>query len=85
MNMYSTPLDGLYNFKTPRFDGTFNIQQVKVSVLGESSTMYRIRLRLPVGNRRYGDEMSVRKHNVHVHRPAPQPKEYDYTESWWNN
>ena len=85
MNTYSIPLDGFYNHKTPRFDGTFNIQQVAVSILGESDKMYRIRLRLPVGNLRQGHEMSVRKRNVYVHRPKPQPKEYDCTNQWWNN
>lgn len=85
MNMYATPLDGFYNMKTPRFDGTFNVQQVGVKVLGESSTQYKIRLRLPVGNKRQGDELHVAKRNVLVRRPKPQPKEYDYTEAWWNN
>lgn len=85
MNMFATPLDGFYNLKTPRYDGTFNVQQAKVSVLGQNRTMYRIRLRQPVGNRRYGEEMLVRKHNVHVYRPTPEPKEYDYSGAWWNN
>lgn len=85
MNMYATPVEGLYDYKTPRFDGTFNVRQVGVLVLGESAKQYKIRLRLPVGNLRQGHETSVRKHNVHIHRPAPQPKEYDYTDTWWQN
>lgn len=74
MNMYATPVEGLYYHKTPRFNGTFNIQQVAVLVLGESAKQYRIRLRLPVGNLRQGHETSVSKHSVRIHRPAPQPK-----------
>jgi len=83
MNMYATPVEGLYDYKTPRFDGTFNIQQVGVWVLGESAKQYRIRLRLPVGNLRQGHETSVRKRNVRIHRPAPEPREYDYTDAYW--
>ena len=81
--MYATPVEGLYDYKTPRFDGTFNIQQVGVWVLGESAKQYRIRLRLPVGNLRQGHETSVRKRNVRIHRPAPEPREYDYTDAYW--
>lgn len=85
MNMYTTPVDGLYNHKTPRYDGTFDVQQVGVMVLGESAKMYLVRLRLPVGNRRQGDELQVRKRNVRLRRPKAEPREYDYSEAWWNN
>jgi hypothetical protein len=85
MNMYATPVEGMYNYKTPRFDGTFNIQQVAVLVLGESAKRYMIRLRLPVGNLRQGHETAVSKRNVRLHRPAPKPKQYDYSDAWWQN
>ena len=85
MNMYATPVEGMYNYKTPRFDGTFNIQQVAVLVLGESAKRYMVRLRLPVGNLRQGHEMPVRKRNVRLHRPETEPKQYDYSDAWWNN
>lgn len=83
MNIYATPVEGMYNYKTPRFDGTFNIQQVAVLVLGESAKRYMIRLRLPVGNLRQGHETAVSKRNVRLHRPTPHPKEYDYSDAWW--
>lgn len=83
--MYATPVEGLYNYKTPRFDGTFNIRQVGVLVIGESAKQYRIRLRMPVGNLRQGHETVVSKHNVRIHRPSKQQKEYDYSNEWWQN
>lgn len=85
MNMYATPVEGLYDYKTPRFNGTFNVRQVAVLVLGESAKQYKIRLRLPVGNLRQGHEAVVSKRNVRLHRPAPQPKQYDYSDAWWQN
>lgn len=88
--MYATPKEGTYDFKSMNFDGTFNLQQVKVAVLGESEKTYLIRLRLPVGNHRQNDQMKVHKHNVQMHgmiatatvskRPA-----YDHSGAWWNN
>lgn len=83
--MYATPFEGLYDYKTPRFDGTFNIQQVAVLVLGESAKQYMVRLRLPVGNLRQGHETAVSKRNVRIHRPIPHPKVYDYSDAWWQN
>lgn len=90
MNMYATPREGTYNYKSPNFNGTFNLQQVKVAVLGESEKQYLIRPILPVGNHRQNDQMKVRKHNVRMHgmiatatvskRPA-----YDHSGAWWNN
>ena len=92
MNMYTTPKEGTYSYKMPNFDGTFNVQQVKVAVLGESEKQYLIRLILPVGNHRQNDQMKVHKHNVRMHgmiatatatvrkRPA-----YDLSGAWWNN
>mgnify|MGYP007012489380 FL=1 len=90
MEMYAAPVEGTYSYKTPNFDGTFSVQQVKVSVLGESEKQYLIRLILPVGNHRQNDQMKVRKHNVRMHgmfatatvckRPA-----YDLSGAWWNN
>ena len=90
MDMYTTPKEGTYSYKSPNFDGTFNVQQVKVAVLGESEKQYLIRLILPVGNHRQNDQMKVRKHNVRMHgmiatatvskRPA-----YDHSGAWWNN
>ena len=90
MDMYATPKEGTYNYKSPNFDGTFNVQQVKVAVLGESEKQYLIRLILPVGNHRQNDQMKVRKHNERMHgmiatatvskRPA-----YDLSGAWWNN
>ena len=82
---YPAPIDGTYNYKAPRFDGTFNWQQVKVWILAESPKRFRIRLRLPAGNHRQGHEMSICKHNVIIHRPRRQPVHYDYSEAWWNN
>ena len=84
MNMYATPVEGLYDYKTPRYDGTFNIQQVAVLVLGESAKQYKIRLRLPVGRLLQGHEMAVHKSNVRVFRPKVQTH-YDYSDAWWNN
>ena len=90
MEMYAAPVEGTYSYKTPNFDGTFSVQQVNVSVLGESEKQYLIRLILPVGNHRQNDQMKVRKHNVRMHgmiatatvckRPA-----YDLSGAWWNN
>ncbi len=90
MNIYATPKEDTYNYKSPNFDGTFSVQQVKVTVLGESEKQYLIRLILPVGNHRQNDQLKVRKHNVQMHgmfatatvskRPA-----YDHSGAWWNN
>ncbi len=85
MTDYATPLDGIYTYKTPRYDGTFNYAQVRVYVLASSDKMYRIRLRMPVGNLPQGHVMSVCRHNVNIHRPAVRPRHYDYTEAWWND
>lgn len=83
--MYATPVEGTYRYKTPRYDGTFNVQQVAVLVLGESTRQYKIRLRLPVGRLLQGHEMAVHKNNVSVLRPKTQPTAYDYSDAWWNN
>lgn len=87
MNMYATPKEGTYSHKTPNFDGTFNLQQVKVAVLGESEKQYLIRLALPVGNHRQNDQMKVRKRNVRLHGMTDRPpvrSTYDYSAAYWN-
>ncbi len=92
MNMYTTPKEGTYNYKSPIFDGTFSVQQVKVAVLGESEKQYLIRLIQPVGNHRQNDQMKVRKHNVRMPNkvtsglgPNDKPvREYDYSDKFWN-
>jgi hypothetical protein len=87
MNMYATPKEGTYDYKSPNFDGTFNLQQVKVAVLGESEKQYLIRLTLPVGNHRPNDQMKVRKHNVRVHGMTNRPSDrrtYDYSAAFRN-
>lgn len=87
MNMYATPKEGTYNYKSPNFDGTFNLQQVKVAVLGESEKQYLIRLVLPVGNHRQNDQMKVRKRNVRLHGMTDRPSArstYDYSAAFWN-
>ena len=86
MKMYESPKQGTYNHKTPNFDGTFNLQQVKVDVLGESEKQYLIRLILPVGHHRQNDQMKVRKHNVRLHDMTAQSKysrNIDYTTAYW--
>lgn len=90
MDMYATPREGTYNYKSPNFDGTFNLQQVKVAVLGESEKQYLIRLILPVGNHRQNDQMKVRKHNVRVHgmtatESIAAMQMPDYRNAWWHN
>lgn len=89
MNLYTTPKEGTYNYKSPNFDGTFNVQQVKVAVLGESEKQYLIRLILPVGDHRQNDQMKVRKHNVRIHgmiatATASKRPAYDHSGAWWN-
>lgn len=88
--MYATPKEGTYDYKSPNFDGTFNLQQVKVAVLRESEKQYLIRLTLPVGNHRQYDQMKVRKHNVRVHgmtatESIPAMQMPDYRNAWWHN
>lgn len=90
MNLYATPKEGTYDFKSMNFDGTFNLQQVKVAVLGESEKTYLIRLRLPVGNHRQNDQMKVRKRNVRLHgttatESIPATQMPDYRNAWWHN
>lgn len=88
MNMYATPREGTYNYKSPNFDGTFSVQQVKVAVLGESEKQYLIRLILPVGNHRQNDRMKVRKRNVRVHGTTAAesiPAIPDQSRAWWHN
>lgn len=87
MNLYATPREGTYDYKSPNFDGTFRCQPVKVAVLGESEKQYLIRLILPVGNHRQNDQMKVRKHNVRVHGMTDRPSvrsTYDYSAAFWN-
>lgn len=87
MNMYATPKEGTYSYKTPNFDGTFNLQQVKVAVLGESEKQYLIRLYCPMGHHRPNDQMKVRKHNVRVHGMSERlsvRRTYDYSDAYWN-
>lgn len=87
MNMYATPREGTYNYKSPNFNGSFNLQQVKVAVLGESEKQYLIRLTLPVGNHRQNDQMKVRKSNVRLHGMNDRPSvrsTYDYSAAFWN-
>lgn len=88
--MYTTPREGTYSYKTPNFDGTFNVQQVKVAVLGESEKQYLIRLILPVGNHRQNDQMKVRKHNVQMHgmtvtESIAAMQMPDYRNEWWHD
>lgn len=90
MNLYTTPIDGTYDYKSPNFDGTYNLQQVNVAVLGESERQYLIKLKLPVGNHRQNDLMKVRKHNVRLRgmiaRVTNKKKPlYDHSGAWWNN
>ena len=90
MNLYATPKEGTYNYKSPNFDGTFNVQQVKVAVLGESEKQYPIRLILPVGNHRQNDQMKVRKHNVRMHgmiatESIAAMQMPDYRNAWWHD
>lgn len=87
MNMYTTPKEGTYNYKSPNFDGTFSVQQVKVTVLGESEKQYLIRLILPVGNHRQNDQMKVRKRNVRLHgMTATESKAMpELSRSWWHD
>lgn len=87
MNLYATPKDGTYNYKSPNFDGTYNLQQVNVTVLGESEKQYLIKLKLPVGNHRQNDQMKVRKRNVRLHGMTDRPSvrsTYDYSAAFWN-
>ncbi len=88
MNIYTTPKEGTYNYKSPNFDGTFSVQQVKVAVMGESEKQYLIRLILPVGNHRQNDQMKVRKHNVIIHGMIAESRQrpaYDPNRAWWHN
>lgn len=90
MNLYSTPIDGTYDYKSPNFNGTYNLQQVNVAVLGESERQYLIKLKMPVGNHRQNDLMKVRKHNVRVHgmtatESIAAMQMPDYRNAWWHD
>ncbi len=88
--MYDKAKDGSYTMKTPDFKGGYFEQTIKVWVIGESDKSYLIVPHCPVRGHRGGDQMKVRKHNVHVHgMSAPAVKRsarsYDYTNAFWND
>lgn len=94
MNMYATPVEGIYTIKTPDFQGGFFIEKVKVKVLGETAKSLLIKLSCAVGNHRGGDCMTVRRRNVKMPQgmsmssgigPKDKPvRQYDYSGAFWN-
>lgn len=69
-----------YTLKIKDWDrGGFRLHIIDCLVVGESKSQYKIRLSQPTHNRRAGDELWVRKHNVEFKNPPV--KEINY----WQN
>lgn len=83
MNLYTAPVAGTYNYRTRNFDGTFNLFQVKVNIIGESLKSYLVEVLTPIAGHKRLSRLTVRKHNVHAsasaHTSAP-----DCTNQWWH-
>ncbi len=78
-------LQGYYTYRTRNYDGTYNHFTVLVEVVGEvGSRSYRVRLLQPLVGYQIGKLMTVRRHNVQLHRPKPAVR-HDYTEAFWND
>lgn len=84
MNLYTTPLQGGYTYRTRNFDGSFNQFHISVEVIGETTRSYLVRLLTPLEGHPVRSTMTVRKHNVkvHSHTRREQP---DCSNAWWNN
>lgn len=86
MEIYATPKIGTYEAKVRRFDGTFDVYNVKCEVIGETDSSYIIKPRVPINGHPAHDRMTVRKHNVSFAGMMRLAKrEHDYSSAWWNN
>ena len=83
MNLYTAPVAGTYDYRTRNFDGTFNLFQIKVNILGESLKSYLVEVLSPVAGLKRLSRLTVRKHNVHTSAPA-RPSAPDCTNAWWH-
>ena len=77
----TTIAKGFYTYRTRNFDGSYNLVPVYVEVVGETSRSYRVRLLQPVDGYQPGRLMTVRRHNVRLCRPEPQPR-HDCSPEW---
>lgn len=62
----------------------FNEYKIKCVVIDESETQYKIRILQPTHNRKAGEELWVRKHNVVLSEKRLGIKQHDHEEPWWN-
>ena len=83
MNLYTAPVAGTYNYRTRNFNGSFNLFQIKVNIIGESLKSYLVEVLTPIAGHKRLSRLTVRKHNVRTaasaHKAAP-----DYTNAWWH-
>lgn len=80
---------GKYTFSVYRF-GTLYPHTVTVYIVGETDTRYIIRIPCAIGSHAPGDTMRVMKKSVKFDddKPkadTPKPRNYDYTNAFWNN
>lgn len=81
-------IDATYILKIKDWDrNCFNEHKIRCVVIGESKTQYKIKILQPTHNRKAGDLLWVRKHNVilseqrlGIHRIEQE----DAEEPWWN-
>lgn len=64
MNLYTAPVAGTYNYRTRNFNGSFNLFQVKVNIIGESLKSYLVEVLTPIAGHKRLSRLTVRKHNV---------------------
>lgn len=77
---------GVYNYRTRNFDGSYNLFQVPVEVVGRTARRLRIRLLRAIDGHQCGHIMTVCSHNVVLQpSPAAEAAAYDYSGAWWND
>ena len=88
MTTYATPMGGTYNYRTRNFNGTFNLFPIPCLVIGETAASYVIRAMRELCGVKKGQQMTVRKHNVHLAGASASGKgnrgDVDCTNMWWH-
>ncbi len=84
MNTYPQPRRGHYSYRHRNPDGSFTLYHTSVEVLGESEKIYLVKITVPLGGHRAGDQMKVRKHNIRFNGEQQPARRYDYSNTYWN-
>lgn len=84
MTTYATPIGGTYNYRTRNFNGTFNLFQIPCLVIGETAASFVIRAMRELCGVKKGQQMTVRKHNVHLASGKGNRSDVDCSNMWWH-